>query len=54
MPLYSVLIVIHNIQLLRNFCEEKKVLLQTQEKTFAGSDVATLEAFATENPYMDF
>ena len=47
--------VIHNIQLSGNFREkrEKKILSRTQKKTFAGSNVGTLEAFAIENPYMD-
>ena len=54
MHLYSVLMVIHNIQLSGNFREKReKILSRTQKKTFAGSNVGTLEAFAIENPYMD-
>ena len=50
---YSVLLMIHNVQLSQNFDEKKYSLPQTQEKTFPGSDVGTLEAFAIENSYAD-
>lgn len=36
MPLYSVLIVIHNIQLLRNFCEKKVTFANSGKKHSQG------------------
>jgi hypothetical protein len=45
MHLYNVLMVIHYIQLLRNF-RGKNISFAHSERTFAGSDAGPLEAFA--------
>ena len=49
MFLDSVLVVIQNIQLLRNFRKSER-LLRIQKNTFCGSDFGTLEALAIEKP----
>ena len=47
------MIMIHNIQLSRNFCEWKILFRELKKKTFARISNITCTAFAIKNPYKD-